>query len=327
MKLFAKKSLGQHFLNSTHVLEQIISAANIAKGESVLEIGPGTGILTKSLLESGAKVFAVEKDRRACDFLRGIFSNEIANGQLVLLEGDILEVGNKPIRQVVGIPHHDQPRRLERNHVGSVVYSRPRLTSSFQTVSPRGLRNDSEYPQLALPASFSIVANIPYYITGAILEKFLEKGPRPDRMILLVQKEVADRIIAQDEKESILSISVKAFGTPKIISKVSRGAFTPPPTVDSAILAITDISDNRFTENNVEISCFFRILKAGFAHKRKFLIRNLEAVIDQVTLKNIWSKIGLNEKVRAEDLKLEEWFAICDSQSGDDPTVGVITPS
>jgi len=261
MKLFAKKSLGQHFLNSRHVLEQIILAANIQKGENLLEIGPGTGVLTAELLNARAKVFAVEKDHRACEFLKIQFDEEIRNGQLELILGDILDADLK-----------------------SLI--------------------------LNLKSSYSVIANIPYYITGAILEKFLEHGPRPNRMVLLVQKEVATRIVAHDHKESVLSISVKAFGDPKIVATVPPGAFTPPPSVDSAILAISKISDDRFTQNNVDISRFFTILKAGFAHKRKFLIRNLESAIDSEILKNIWAKIGLNEKVRAEDLGLEEWFAI-----------------
>ena len=154
------------------------------------------------------------------------------------------------------------------------------------------------------------MANIPYYITGAILEKFLENEPRPKRMVLLVQKEVADRIVARDQKESILSISVKAFGTPKLIAKVPKGAFSPPPTVDSAILAISDIAVKPFIENKIDIKRFFEIVKTGFAHKRKFLIRNLENVVETAELKKIWLKLGLNEKVRAEDLATQTWFKI-----------------
>jgi len=157
---------------------------------------------------------------------------------------------------------------------------------------------------------YAVVANIPYYITGMILQSFLEYSPRPDRMILLVQKEVAERIVARDDKESLLSISVKAFGTPSIIAKVPPGAFTPPPTVDSAIMAIRDISDRHFSEKNVDIQRFFEIVRAGFAHKRKVLIRNLETVIEPARLKEIWTKQNLDLKVRAEDLKLEQWLAI-----------------
>ena len=186
-----------------------------------------------------------------------------------------------------------------------------------------------------LPPSYSIVANIPYYITGAILEKFLEHGPRPSRMILLVQKEVAERIVARPPdgkkpdrkklgdvkahgKESILSISVKAFGTPRIIANVPRGAFTPAPSVDSAILAIENISGAHFrgdgsAENKQLVGRFFDIVRSGFAHKRKFLIRNLEAVATGEKLAIIWKKLELDEKVRAEDLAVEDWLRIRDT--------------
>ncbi|MEK7642004.1 MAG: 16S rRNA (adenine(1518)-N(6)/adenine(1519)-N(6))-dimethyltransferase RsmA [Patescibacteria group bacterium] len=265
MRLFAKKSLGQHFLNSTHVLDQIISAATLQKGEAVLEIGPGTGILTRALLAMGAQVTAVEKDARAIELLKDSFKDDILAGNLKLIEGDILE-----------------------------------MTAETLAASPYSL----------VPASYSLVANIPYYITGAILEKFLEHGPRPDRMVLLVQKEVAERIVTRDGKESILSISVKAFGTPKLVAKVPPGAFTPPPTVDSAILSITDISDRLFREKNTDISRFFKVVKAGFAHKRKFALRNVEAALEKESAVAVWTKAGLDPKIRAEDITIPDWFTI-----------------
>jgi 16S rRNA (adenine1518-N6/adenine1519-N6)-dimethyltransferase len=264
MQLFAKKSLGQHFLNSTHVLEQIVTAAEIQKGENVLEIGPGTGILTKRLLESGAKLVAVEKDVRSIDVLKGKFAAEIASEQFDLILEDILELRKKP-----SFGHY-----------------------------------------LADRTPYALVANIPYYITGAILQTFLEDNPRPNRMVLLVQKEVADRIMARDGKESILSVSVKAFGEPKMVAKVSKGAFTPPPTVDSAILAIHKISDSEFTARNLDIRHFFKVVQAGFAHKRKFLIRNLETIASADELNEVWRKISLDPKVRAEDLAPTTWMDI-----------------
>ncbi len=264
MTLRPKKSLGQHFLNSKHVLDQIISAADIKADENILEIGPGTGVLTEALITSGAKVVAVEMDERSVDMLKEKFSKEISASQLQLIRGDIL------------------------------------APSSF-----------------LLPPSFSIIANIPYYITGAILEKFLEHEPRPSRMVLLVQKEVAKRILGSlpggEGKESVLSISVKSFGTPKIIATVPPGAFTPPPTVDSAILSIENISADTFSSeesSDVAIRFFFSIVKAGFAHKRKFLIRNLEILMDKDALKSLWGGLNLNEKIRAEDLTVEQWLQI-----------------
>ncbi len=270
MKLYAKKSLGQHFLNSKHVLEQIIEAAQIQKGETVLEIGPGTGVLTEALLEAGANVVAIEKDSRAIELLRIKFEVASQSGQLKVIEGDILD-----------------EKLITENQSGSF-----NLQSSI------------------INSQYSIVANIPYYITGAILEKFLEHEPRPNKMVLLVQKEVAERIVSKNGKGSILSISVKAFGTPELVAFVPRGAFIPPPTVDSAILSISNISDKHFIEKGVDIPRFFAVLKAGFAHKRKYLIRNLEAVTDRDNLTKGWESQKFDTKIRAEDVSLDQWLEI-----------------
>jgi 16S rRNA (adenine1518-N6/adenine1519-N6)-dimethyltransferase len=266
MNLRAKKSLGQHFLNSKHVLGQIITAAHLTKGETVLEIGPGTGVLTEALLEDGVTVIAIEKDHRAIELLRTKFEVATQNGRLKVIEGDVLDA------------------------------------KLFEKESPNGSTVK------LLNSSYAIVANIPYYITGAILEKFLAHEPRPQHMTLLVQKEVAERIV--EGKESILSISVKAFGTPKLIAVVPRDAFTPPPNVDSAILSIEGISDKYFIDNNVDISRFFEIVRAGFVHKRKYLIRNLEAVMDHEKIKSIWQNLNLGPKIRAEDVNMNQWFGI-----------------
>ena len=129
-------------------------------------------------------------------------------------------------------------------------------------------------------------------------------------MVLLIQKEVAERIVAKNNKESILSVSVKAFGIPKLIAKVPPGAFSPPPKVDSAIISITDISDSQFTQNNLEIHRFFRIIKTAFAHKRKFAVRNLESITPKENLENIWKSMKINQKARAEDITVDHWLKI-----------------
>ncbi len=260
MKLFAKKSLGQHFLNSPSALSQIISGADLKPGETVLEIGPGTGILTKKLLETSTRVVAIEKDPRAISLLQASLQTNISSGSLNLVEGDILETD-----------------------LGTL-----------------GLEDQK----------YALVANIPYYITGAILEKFLEYKPRPNRIVLLVQKEVAERIVARDGKESLLSISVKTFGKPRIIAKVPRGAFTPPPTVDSAILAIESISAQDLEAANITPKRYFEIVRAGFAHKRKYLIRNLESVLEKSLLLHIWEELKLDAKVRVEDIQRDIWLQI-----------------
>ncbi len=262
MHLIPKKSLGQHFLNSPTVLAKIISAANIQPNETILEIGPGTGILTEELLKKETNITAIEKDDRAYELLKQKYFTQISNKKLNLIHGDVLNIN---------------------------------------------------YNQLNLSeGNYALVANIPYYITGAILELFLEYGPRPNRMILLVQKEVAERIVAKDGKESILSISVKAFGTPRIVSNVPKGAFSPPPTVESAILEINNINSGLLlTKNsNFDTKMFFKIIKTAFAHKRKYAIRNLEAIFDSNNIRNAWKNTGLAENIRSEDISVEKWIEV-----------------
>lgn len=152
---------------------------------------------------------------------------------------------------------------------------------------------------------YTVVANIPYYITGAILEKFLSAEHQPSRMVLLVQKEVAERIAERDGKGSLLSNSVKAYGVPRYVATVKRGSFVPPPAVDSAIIAIENISKKDFGAEKEEF--FFSILKAGFAHKRKLLAANLRAVAKKDAIETAFKECGIDAKARAETLSIEAW--------------------
>ncbi|MEI6528373.1 MAG: 16S rRNA (adenine(1518)-N(6)/adenine(1519)-N(6))-dimethyltransferase RsmA [bacterium] len=161
--------------------------------------------------------------------------------------------------------------------------------------------------------NYKLIANIPYYITGEIFRKFLESDNQPSQMVVLVQKEVAIRVVARDGKESLLSNSIKCFGTPRLVDTVPAGAFVPAPKVDSAILAINNISKKFFEENKISPEKFFTILHYGFAHKRKMLLGNLkEAFLKEgrsgvENLRQIFHTAGLSEKVRAEDLTLKNW--------------------
>lgn len=252
----AKKSLGQNFLHAPHVVSAMVHASQISSGGIVLEAGPGKGILTKGLLETGAKVIAVEKDDRAIPFLAEKFKAEIENGKLKVIHGDILEFD--PIEH--------------------------------------GLRN----------GEYTIVANIPYYISGEFLRKFLESESQPARMVVMLQKELAKRIV--DEKGSILSMAIKTYGNPKYVTSVPRKFFRPIPNVDSAVLLIDNISKKFF--GNSDEKAFFEVLKAGFAHKRKVLIKNLENVISKDKLAKIWEREKWLATIRAEELKLEDWKKI-----------------
>lgn len=148
--------------------------------------------------------------------------------------------------------------------------------------------------------TYTVVANIPYYITGAIIRHFLESEFQPDSMTLLVQKEVAERIVSRDGKESILSLSVKAYGNPKYIMKVGREYFTPKPDIDSAIIHIADISKGFFEGFSEEQ--FFEIVKKAFQFKRKTLVNNLKDSFE--TIESILEELDIPLNTRAEDLNL-----------------------
>ncbi len=161
---------------------------------------------------------------------------------------------------------------------------------------------------------YKLIANIPYNITGAIFKKFLSGPVKPSIMTLLVQKEVAERVVARDKKESILSISVKVYGIPKYITKVSKKYFSPSPKVDSAIIQITSISNKLFKNKELE-SWFFQILKAGFAHKRKVLKSNLNIIAKTEDINQVFEKLQINGKSRAENIEIGTWVKLASELS------------
>lgn len=261
--LFAKKSLGQNFLISPRIVESIAAAGELRAGDVVIEIGPGKGVLTRALLDTGARVKAIEKDDRLIPVLTDMFKPEIRAGQLELVHGDIMEM-------------------------------------------------DIEGSTAAIGEPYKVIANIPYYITGALIRSFLSVSRKPTSMVLMVQKEVADRVIARDGKESILSLSVKAYATPTLVMNVSRGNFFPIPNVDSAVLRLSDIR-SPFADS-AEEKRFFEIVKAGFAQKRKKLISNLESAMSREALEKRFAELGIDQNARAEDLPLSTWIKLSQSQ-------------
>ena len=258
----AKKSLGQNFLKSSIALKKIIEAGEISPEDIILEIGPGKGALTEKLLSAqSASHNEADKEKTGCV----IAVEKDQNLFVFLSEKFAKEIKNK------------------------------KLT----------LKEDDILKVQAGPGQYKVVANIPYNITGAILKKFLTEKNQPSMMVLMVQNEVAKRICVQagpgrKRKESILSISVKAYGEPKIIMKVPTRYFSPAPKVDSAIISIKNISRKTFIENKINEKKFWEIVRAGFAHKRKKLSSNL---------KNLQVQAGPGHgNKRAEDLSLLDWI-------------------
>ena len=257
----AKKSLGQHFLIAPQSIKKTVESAKLTNADTVLEIGPGNGALTKELLSRAGKVIAVEKDGALIEKLTQTFKEELENKKLELVHGDILE--------------------CDFNSLGLF---------------------DKKY---------KVVANIPYYITGILIRTLLTNEVQPNTVVLIVQKEIAERVACLPagrlgrKKESLLSLSVKAYGIPKYIGTIKRGAFRPSPKVDSAILLIENISKDFFSE--ISEKTFFELLKAGFSSKRKFLVNNLEILKPKDQSTEIFRKLDMDPKARAEDIKIEKW--------------------
>ncbi len=150
---------------------------------------------------------------------------------------------------------------------------------------------------------YKVIANLPYQITSEVLETILESSNQPEQVICMVQKEVAERIVARPGDMSILATSIQYFGIPKIVAKVSRGSFWPSPKVDSAVISITQI------QPRADSTIFFKLVKAGFHHKRKKLLNNIvEAYhIPKTEVETVFESLNLNYNIRAEELSIEEW--------------------
>jgi 16S rRNA (adenine1518-N6/adenine1519-N6)-dimethyltransferase len=189
----------------------------------------------------------------------------------------------------------------------------PQLAETFAAEIASGnltiIHDDARtFDTKTLKGEYHLVANIPYYITGELIRSFLTAPHKPRSITFLVQKEVAERI-ARSKKESLLSLSVKAFGTPEYCFTVPRGAFRPAPNVDSAVLAMRDIDPNALSGVGEE-ERFFAMLRAGFAHRRKRLAKNLEVVAAPADIMAAFETIGLSRDIRPEDVSLETWRLI-----------------
>jgi len=228
-----KKSLGQHFLSDVGILGRIADALNLSPGETVLEIGPGRGDLTRQLLDRGARVVAIEKDERLAQQLKA------------------WDVGSGTLLNVVN--------------------------SDALNVDWSELVATTESPTSHLPRPFSVVGNIPYYITSPLLEKALTP-PLPSRIVFLVQKEVADRIVAPPGSRTYgaLSVGIQATCTVEKLFVVKAGAFRPPPKVDSAVIRLTPLGQPLVPVE--QGTAFRRFVVAAFGQRRKQL-RNVLAKV------------------------------------------------
>jgi 16S rRNA (adenine1518-N6/adenine1519-N6)-dimethyltransferase len=251
--LRAHKGLGQNFLQDPLALEKIVAAAEIQPTDTVLEIGPGFGSLTRYLASSAKEVVTVELDPNLLQPLKAILS---PYPSVRVIHGDILKL------------------------------------------SPKDLIAEKDY---------LVVANIPYYITSAVIRHLLENEPKPSRIVLTVQKEVAQRICAVSGNMSLLSLSIQVYGKPRIVTHIPADAFFPAPKVDSAVLVV-DIYPSPLIKPEL-LDRFFKLIKAGFSQKRKTLRNALSAGlrIPPTEAAVLLTRANIDPQRRAETLSIEEW--------------------
>lgn len=257
------KARGQHFLLDDAVVAKTVAAAGIKKGDTVLEIGPGPGILTAALLNAGARVIAVELDQKMVRLLETRFPGR----DLRIVHGDILRTD----------------------------------------IAALGIPNGAEYV---------VVANIPYNITSPILEKFLTESPMPRSMTLMVQKEVADRILAKRGDMNALAVFVRTSARVERVMNVARGAFFPPPKVESSVIHIVHKSEKEMAVffGPVQPKRYAEVVRAAFQGKRKQLANSLRAVLpDKERLKKCFNKAKIAPSERPENLEIDDWRRLAEA--------------
>jgi len=262
-----RKELGQNFLIDQRALARIVEAAELSRGDVVIEVGAGLGTLTHLLAQTAGRVIAVELDRELAAAMSHLLAGD---SNVTIVQGDILQF---------------PPTEL--------------LTRAG----------------LAPYTSYIVVGNLPYLITSAILRHFLEAEHRPRRMVITVQREVAERIAACPGEMSLLSVSVQFYGRPQILLRLKPGAFYPPPEVSSAVVRIDCYADPPLSVK--DHNRFFRIVRAGFAQRRKQLHNSLSTELDlpDDQVRAALQGAGIDPHRRAQSLSLEEWGALYRSLS------------
>ncbi|HRE26447.1 MAG TPA: 16S rRNA (adenine(1518)-N(6)/adenine(1519)-N(6))-dimethyltransferase RsmA [Anaerolineales bacterium] len=251
-----RKSLGQNFLIDEGALGRIVTAAALTTSDSVLEIGPGLGSLTRHLAIAARDVVAVELDQTLLPALTEVVA---PHPNVRVIHGDIL------------------------------------------ALDPAVLVADADY---------KVVANIPYYITSAVIRHLLEARRRPTVIVLTIQREVAERLSAAPGDLSLLAVSVQAYARAEVVARIPAGAFYPRPDVDSSVVRLTALPQPVFGELDAER--FFRVVKAGFSQKRKQLRNALSAGLSRpAQAVDAWlNAAGVDPKRRAETLTLAEWTTL-----------------
>jgi 16S rRNA (adenine1518-N6/adenine1519-N6)-dimethyltransferase len=255
-----RKSLGQHLLVSPGVLEDIVNAAELTADDLVLEVGPGTGLLTTRLAENAGMVVAVEIDHDMAELAR-LATKKWASVSVV--EGDIL-----------------------RQDISELTHGRP----------------------------YSVVANLPYNIASPTIRMFLEAENQPNRMVVTVQREVAQEMCAVPGRLGMLGISIQVYSAPRIVRRVAAGSFRPPPKVESAVVRL-DVREAPLVPRDL-MGPFFRTVRAGFGSPRKQLRNSLShgLSIAAIDVERWLVDVGVDPTRRPETLSIEEWRSMVEAR-------------
>ncbi|MEB3210348.1 MAG: 16S rRNA (adenine(1518)-N(6)/adenine(1519)-N(6))-dimethyltransferase RsmA [Leptolyngbyaceae bacterium] len=269
-----RKRFGQHWLRSEAVLQRIVDAANLQPGDRLLEIGPGKGVLTRRLSEQAASVVAVEVDRDLCADLRQEFHS---SPTIHVIEGDVLSFDLTELH-AVGVDTGDSVDAGDSQPLNKVV------------------------------------ANIPYYITGPILEKLLgaiaQPNPQPfEAIVLLVQREVAERVCAEATSKTFgaLSVRVQYLAETEYVCTVPSKAFFPAPKVESAVIKL---KPRPFEPQAIAPSSMETLVKVGFSTKRKMLRNNLKSLVERDRLMAAFDTLGIKHEARAEEISTLNWVKL-----------------
>ena len=277
--LKADKNLGQNFLVEESVVNRIAKAAELTPEDTVLEIGPGIGTLTQALAMTGASVLSVELDKRLIPVLQetvGAYKN------VRIVQGDILKVN---IPEIIAEVKADQ-----------------------KTAGATGKVAEAE-SEMKQSDTFKVCANLPYYITTPIIMYLLEQKLPLERLVVMVQKEVAERMTAEPggREYGAISVAMQYYTEPKIAFIVKAGSFLPAPKVDSAVLVC-----KRRSTPPVEVpdeKTFFKVVAAAFSVRRKMLNNSLKNMggLNGEQVKAWLDRAGIDGRRRAETLSLEEF--------------------
>ena len=274
----ANKSYGQNFLIDESIVEGIVEKSNITREDFVIEIGPGLGTLTKYLLKSAGKVLAVELDKKMVAVISDRFKEAIENN----------ECGSSDFSDV---------EKLE-------VISEDILKVNLKEIISRELSNG--YKRV------KVVANLPYYITTPIIMKLLEEKLQIESITVMVQKEVAERLaeIPGGKETGTITHTIYYYTDANILINVPRDSFIPAPEVTSAVIQFKLLGKPRVEVDNEEE--FFKLIKQSFLMKRKTLVNALAGYKNKSKqdIINILNELGIDERVRAEQLKIEEFVKI-----------------